>query len=151
MVNSSDGFLNMPESLFYAKAMRGASRLIEHWLSIGQASPDRLAMILADTARLAKLGDVKKTPDSGELKHWSHDKQPPLWAARTALFLLIQMPQRPLPQDNLEACAWAYCWLRNRQFASLDDARKALPAHLVDSLTAPLSEAWADRQRQRLI
>ncbi|QEA38865.1 hypothetical protein FGL86_07110 [Pistricoccus aurantiacus] len=141
----------MPESFFYAKAMRGASRLIEHWLSIGQASPDRLAMILADTARLANLGDVKKTPHGDELKHWSHDKQPPLWAARTALFLLIQMPRRPLPRDDLEACAWAYCWLRNQRFDSFDQARAALPAHLVDSLTQALKEAWADRRRQRLL
>ncbi|GGY08283.1 hypothetical protein GCM10007160_39640 [Litchfieldella qijiaojingensis] len=141
----------MPESPFYAKAMRGTSRLVGHWLMIGQADSDRLAMILADTARVAKLGEPEDTPDGATLQAWSGDSQPPLWAARAATFLLMQMPSRPAPRDELEACAWAYCWLRNRRFESYDEARAALPEHLLDSLDEALNEAWADSQSQRLI
>ncbi|MBZ9558235.1 MULTISPECIES: hypothetical protein [Modicisalibacter] len=141
----------MPEAPFYAKAMRGASRLVGHWLMIGQAAPDRLAMILADTARLAKLGEPEDTPDGATLTAWSGDAQPPLWAARTALFLLVQMPSRPTPRDELEGCAWAYCWLRNRAFDSYGEAWEALPAHLREPLQAPLAQAWADRESQRLV
>lgn len=141
----------MPEAPFYAKAMRGASRLVGHWLMIGQADPDRLAMILADTARLAKLGEPEDTPSGAILNAWSGDAQPPLWAARTALFLLVQMPSRPVPRDELEGSAWAYCWLRNRAFDSYDEARAALPAHLHEPLREALEQAWADRESQRLV
>jgi len=141
----------MPEATFYAKAMRGASRLVGHWLLIGEASPDRLAMILADTARLAKLGEPEDTPDGATLCAWSGDVQPPLWAARTALFLLVQMPSRPLPRDELEACAWAYCWLRNRDFESPGNALAALPGHLHEPLREPLERAFADQNSRRLI
>lgn len=141
----------MPESLFYAKAMRGASRLVGHWLLLGQATPDRLAVILADTARLAKLGEPEDTPNGAMLGEWSGDAQPPLWAARTALFLLVQMPARPIPRDDLEAAAWAYCWLRNRSFDDFTQAHQALPEHLHETLQAALEQAWADRQSQRLI
>lgn len=141
----------MPESLFYAKAMRGTSRLIGHWLMIGQAEPGRLAMILADTARVAKLGEPEDTPDAATLQAWGGDTQPPLWAARAAAFLLTQVPARPVPRDELEASAWAYCWLRNRRFESLEEARSTLPDHLRDPLDSALNEAWADAQCQRLI
>ncbi|EPC01820.1 hypothetical protein L861_21585 [Litchfieldella anticariensis FP35 = DSM 16096] len=141
----------MPESLFYAKAMRGTSRLVGHWLMIGQADPDRLAMILADTARVAKLGEPEDTPDGITLQDWSGDAQPPLWAARAATFLLMQIPACPVPRDELEACAWAYCWLRNRRFSSFDEAMTALPDHLLEPLGDALNEAWADTQSQRLI
>lgn len=141
----------MPESRFYAKAMRGTSRLIGHWLMIGRAEPDRLAMILADTARVAKLGEPEDTPDGATLQTWAGDAQPPLWAARSAAFLLTQVPARPIPRDNLEACAWAYCWLRNRRFERIEEAQSALPEHLRGPLEAALDEAWADAQSQRLI
>lgn len=141
----------MPESLFYAKAIRGTSRLVGHWLLIGQADPERLAMILADTARVAKLGEPDDTPDGATLQAWSGDRQPPLWAARAATFLLMQVPTRPVPRDELEACAWAYCWLRNRRFESFDEAEASLPAHLVEALGEALNEAWADARSQRLI
>lgn len=141
----------MPESSFYAKAMRGTSRLVGHWLLLGQADPDRLAMILADTARVAKLGEPEETPSGKILGEWSGDAMPPLWAARSATFLLMQMPARPLPRDEFEACAWAYCWLRNRRFATRDEATAALPAHLHEPLATPLDHAWHDHQDQRLI
>ncbi|WP_043529184.1 hypothetical protein [Litchfieldella xinjiangensis] len=141
----------MPETHFYAKAMRGTSRLIGHWLMIGQAAPERLAMILADTARVAKLGEPEDTPDAATLQAWSGDAQPPLWAARSATFLLTQVTARPTPRDDLEACAWAYCWLRNRSFHTLDEAHAALPAHLREPLAPALDEAWADAQSRRLI
>ncbi|WP_110669061.1 hypothetical protein [Salinicola halophilus] len=136
---------------FYARAVAGGSRLIGHWLHLGQASPDRLAMILADTARIAKLGDPEQTPDGDTLKAWSDDVAPPRWAARTALFLLVQLPARPLPVDDDEACAWAYCWLQNRPFESLDDARAALPEHLREPLAPALTAAWEDHTSRRLI
>ncbi|PAU75875.1 hypothetical protein [Halomonas salipaludis] len=141
----------MPESPFYAKAMRGASKLVGHWLLLGQADPDRLAMILADTARVAKLGEPEETPDGATLGAWSGDATPPLWAARAATFLLLQMPAKPLPRDEFEACAWAYCWLRLRHFESLADAQAALPAHLAEPLAEALPAAWHDHQRLRLI
>lgn len=141
----------MPETLFYAKAMRGTSRLVEHWLLIGQSSTERLAMILADTARVAKLGEPKDTPSGDTVEAWSGDVQPPLWAARAASFLLMQMPTKPAPRDETEACAWAYCWLRNRDFERFEDAQAALPEHLHEALAQALPDAWADRTSQRLI
>ncbi|WP_458524924.1 hypothetical protein [Onishia taeanensis] len=141
----------MPETPFYAKAMRGASRLVGHWLLLGQATPQRLAMILADTARVAKLGEPEETPSGATVEAWSGDAQPPLWAARAASFLLMQMPSKPAPRDELEACAWAYCWLRNRDFAGFEEAEAALPAHLRDALSEALPAAWADHTSQRLI
>ena len=141
----------MPESAFYAKAMEGTSRLVDHWLLLGQATPDRLAMILADTARLARLGEPEETPDGTTLEAWSRGGPPPLWAARTALFLLVQMPSRPVPRDEAEACAWAYCWLRNRRFDEFAEARDSLPDHLRETLSSILEQAWTDKQTQRLI
>ncbi|GAB2803493.1 hypothetical protein GCM10027040_34730 [Halomonas shantousis] len=141
----------MPESPFYAKAMRGCSRLVGHWLLIGQARPDQLAAILADTARIAKLGEPDRTPDGATLTAWSGDTHPPLWAARSALFLLVQLPSCPVPQGEEEACAWAYCWLRNRDFDSLDAAQNALPEHLRQPLDAALVAAWQDQGARRLI
>ncbi|MGC3875098.1 hypothetical protein ACPF7Z_17745 [Halomonas sp. GXIMD04776] len=141
----------MPESAFYAKAMQGASRLVGHWLLLGQATPDRLAMILADTARLAKLGEPEVTPSGDMLSKWSDEERPPLWAARTSLFLLVQMPSRPIPRDEPEACAWAYCWLRNRHFDDFNQAHEALPDHLHETLKPALEWAWADKLTQRLI
>lgn len=141
----------MPESPFYAKAMRGAPRLVGHWLLLGQANPDQLAMILADTASLAGLGEPEAVPSGATLHAWSRDTPPPVWAARTSLFLLVQMPSRPTPRDADEACAWAYCWLRNRPFEDVDQAREALPNHLQQILAHPLEQAWADQQSQRLL
>ncbi|MGB8711821.1 MAG: hypothetical protein WCD50_01670 [Onishia taeanensis] len=141
----------MPETPFYAKAMRGASRLVGHWLLLGQATPERLAMILADTARVAKLGEPEETPNGATLEAWGSGTQPPLWAARAASFLLMQMPAKPAPRDETEACAWAYCWLRNRDFDSFEDAEAALPDHLNEALVEALPAAWADRISQRLI
>lgn len=141
----------MPESPFYSKAMRGASQLVGHWLLLGQADPDRLAQILADTARLANLGEPESTPNGATLHAWSGDAQPPQWAMRSALFLLVQIPSRPVPRDEAEACAWAYCWLRNRSFDDFEQAIDALPEHLQGPLTSALEQAWADQQSQRLI
>ncbi|GHC24886.1 hypothetical protein [Aidingimonas halophila] len=141
----------MPNSPFYAKAMRGKTRLVGHWLQLGDASPDRLAMILADTARLAKLGEPDETPDGATLEAWSRDSMPPLWAARAVVFLLVQMPTRPVPHDDCEACAWAYCWLRNRHFERLDEAWQALPEHLQSRLWPALEMAWNDQKELRLI
>lgn len=136
---------------FYARVVSGSSALVGHWLLLGQADPDRLAMILADTARIAKLGEPETTPDGAILSAWSGDTAPPRWAARTALFLLIQMPARPAPRSEDEACAWAYCWLRNRTFDSLPAARAALPEHLREPLHHPLEDAWHDYRGLRLV
>ncbi|WP_148253212.1 hypothetical protein [Aidingimonas lacisalsi] len=141
----------MAESPFYSKAIHGTTRLVGHWLLLGDASPDRLAMILADTARLAKLGEPDYTPNGATLQTWSRDSTPPLWAARSATFLLMQMPGKPMPQDEFEACAWAYCWLRNRHFETLDEAKAALPTHLQTPLAEPLDAAWHDKEGLRLI
>ncbi|WP_251976943.1 hypothetical protein [Salinicola avicenniae] len=139
------------ERPFYARVVSGSPNLVGHWLLLGQADPDRLAMILADTARIAKLGEPDATPDGATLTAWSAGGTPPLWAARTALFLLVQMPARPVPRNTDEACAWAYCWLRNRDFSDLESALRALPDHLQERLEAPLAAAWQDFRGQRLI
>ncbi|SEG43218.1 hypothetical protein SAMN04487953_13239 [Billgrantia desiderata] len=144
----------MPQSGFYAKARRGMSATIAQWRQLGQGDPDRLALILAETARVARLGEPDTTPDGNTLAAWSRSEAGddiPLWAARTATFLLVQMPARPIPKSDDEACAWAYCWLRNRDFASVDEARAALPEHLQEKLTHAVGAAWADRQGLRLV
>ena len=144
----------MPQDGFYAKVRRGLPALIGQWLALGQGDAERLALILAETARVAKLGQPEATPDGATLKAWSAPgagDEIPLWAARTAAFLLIQMPARPLPASDDEACAWAYCWLRNRSFDDHESAEAALPAHLRGPLAAPLRAAWIDRQGLRLI
>ncbi len=144
----------MPQGGFYAKVRRGLPGLIARWQEIGRDSPDRLALILAETARVAKLGQPEATPDAATLTAWADPEAPdevPLWAGRTALFLLVQMPARPLPVDDDEACAGAYCWLRNRDPDSYEAARDALPEHLREPLDAALKAAWTDRQGLRLV
>lgn len=144
----------MPQDDFYAKVRRGIPALLGQWLALGEGDPDRLALILAETARVAKLGQPASTPDGATLTAWATPEageEVPLWAARTATFLLTQMPARPQPSSDNEACAWAYCWLRNRSFADHESAEAALPAHLRGPLAAPLKAAWMDRQGLRLI
>ncbi|MGM0784739.1 MAG: hypothetical protein ACQEUM_11540 [Pseudomonadota bacterium] len=144
----------MPQSGFYAKARQGMPALIDQWRRLGRGDADRLALILAETARVARLGEPEATPDGATLAAWSQpDAQDgiPLWAARTATFLLMQMPARPTPKNETEACAWAYCWLLNRDFDSVEAAREALPGHLRKYLSHAVGAAWADRQGLRLI
>lgn len=139
---------------FYALVRSGMPALLRQWLSLGQADHDRLALILAETARVAKLGAPDETPDGNTFEAWcqaSNGENIPLWAPRTAVFLLNQMPARPTPDSEAEACAWAYCWLRNRTFENADDALKALPAHLQAPLETPLQAAWQDQQGLRLV
>lgn len=144
----------MPQDGFYAKVRRGLPALIGQWRRLGQGDEARLALILAETARVAKLGQPEATPDAATLAAWSEPEAGDaisLWAARTATFLLVQMPARPLPQGDDEACAWAYCWLRNRDFPDHASAEAALPEHLRTPLAEPLKAAWMDRQGLRLI
>ena len=144
----------MPHHGFFAKVCRGMPALIGQWLALGRGDPDRLALILAETARVAGLGDPGETPDGATLERWAaadNDEIPPHWAVRTALFLLVQMPARPTPGDETEACAWAYCWLRNRAFDSRDAAVDALPEHLRQPLAAAVTAAWVDRQGLSLV
>ena len=143
----------MPQDDFYTKMRAGLSALLRQWRSLGKADADQLALILAETARVAKLGTPEATPSGATLEQWSQDQQGemPLWAPRPAVFLLNQMPARPTPQSDEEACAWAYCWLRNRSFDSLEAARAALPGHLVEPLTEALDAAWRDQQGLRLV
>ncbi|CEP37819.1 MULTISPECIES: hypothetical protein [Halomonadaceae] len=143
----------MPQDDFYTKMRAGLSALLRQWRSLGQADTDQLALILAETARVAKLGTPDATPSGAILEQWSHDElgEMPLWAPRTAVFLLNQMPARPTPYSDAEACAWAYCWLRNRSFDSLQDAHDALPGHLKVPLEEALEAAWRDQQGLRLV
>lgn len=144
----------MPQDDFYAKMRRGMPQLIAQWLELGQDTPERLALLLAETARVTRIGLPETTPDATTLRAWSeaaNGEEVPLWAARTATFLLAQMPARPLPHDTDEACAWAYCWLRNHDFASLEAAESALPMHLHDPLADALPAAWQDRCGLRLV
>ncbi|MEQ5800754.1 hypothetical protein [Halomonas sp. H10-9-1] len=144
----------MPQDDFYAKVRRGMPRLLAQWRDLGQDTPQHLALLLAETARVVRIGQPDATPDAATLTAWSealNGDEIPLWAARTATFLLVQMPARPCPRDADEACAWAYCWLRNRDFDSLETARSALPPHLCESLADALPAAWRDRQGLRLI
>ena len=144
----------MPQDDFYAKVRRGMPRLVAQWRELGQDAPQRLALLLAETARVVRIGQPEATPDATTLTAWSEAKsgdEIPLWDARTATVLLVQMPARPQPRDGDEACAWAYCWLRNRDFDSLEAATSALPAHLREPLADALPAAWRDRQGLRLI
>lgn len=143
----------MPQDDFYTKVRAGFSALLRQWQALGQADADQLALILAETARVAKLGTPDTTPDGKTLKHWSQPLEDdiPLWAPRTAVFLLNQMPAKPIPQSDAEACAWAYCWLRNRAFDSLQAASDGLPAHLKAPLADALAAAWSDQQGLRLV
>ncbi|MCB8890554.1 hypothetical protein [Vreelandella malpeensis] len=143
----------MPQNDFYTKVRAGLAALLQQWRSQGQADADQLALILAETARVAKLGTPETTPSGEELARWSEDSAGtmPLWAPRTAVFLLNQMPARPAPQSEAEACAWAYCWLKNRAFDSREQARDALPEHLKAPLEKALDAAWRDQQGLRLV
>ncbi|WP_346796525.1 hypothetical protein R5M92_13710 [Halomonas sp. Bachu 37] len=144
----------MPQRDFYAKVREGLSALLQQWLELGQADSDRLALILAETARVAKLAEPEHTPSGEELLAWSqagHADEIPLWAPRTAVFLLNQMPAGPVPTSDAEACAWAYCWLRNRSFGSLEEAFSALPERLHEPLAQALPAAWQDSQGLRLV
>lgn len=144
----------MPQSGFFAKVRRGLPAVIDQWRRIGQGDPDRLALLLAETARVAKLGEPDATPNGEILAAWSEQgasDEVPLWAVRTATFLLVQMPARPLPASDDEACAWAYCWLRNRHFDDVIAAENALPEHLRKPLKEALKAAWTDRQGLRLV
>lgn len=142
----------MPQDGFYAKVCRGMPALIRQWLILGRGDADRLALILAETARVAGLGDPGETPSGEQLQHWAEGGElPPHWAVRTALFLLVQMPARPTPESDNEACTWAYCWLRNRDFTNRDAALSALPDHLRSQLSHAVTAAWADRQGLRLV
>lgn len=143
----------MPQDSFYAKVRRGLPALVGQWLTLGQGDEDRLALLLAETARVTRVGRPETTPSGATLVDWSRPdgEEPPLWAARTATFLLSQMPARPTPADDDEACAWAYCWLRNRDFEDLEAAEQALPEHLREPLDAALRAAWTDLKGLRLV
>ncbi|MYL25048.1 hypothetical protein GLV89_14825 [Halomonas alkaliantarctica] len=144
----------MPQHDFYTQVRHGLPALLRQWLALGQADEDRLALLLAETARVAKLGTPEATPSGATLNAWSAAEtaeEIPLWAPRTAVFLLNQMPARPVPQSDAEASAWAYCWLRNRSFDSIDAAQKALPEHLQAPLHIALDAAWQDQQGLRLV
>ncbi|NVF15832.1 hypothetical protein [Vreelandella maris] len=143
----------MPQDDFYTKMRAGLPALLRQWRALGQADADRLALILAETARVAKLGEPETTPSGATLDAWStaSAEEIPLWAPKTAVFLLNQMPARPTPDSDAEACAWAYCWLRNRSFDSLQAAQDALPAHLKAPLQEALEAAWRDQQGLRLV
>ncbi|WP_027349488.1 hypothetical protein [Halotalea alkalilenta] len=140
----------MPESRFYAKAVAGWPALLARLIALSEAPADRLAIILGDTARLASLGTPEENPSAAELLAWSHVR-PPLWAAKTALFLLVQMPRRPAPESEEERAAWAYLWLRLRPRESLVDAIAALPEYLRTMLADDLDQAWRDQISQRLV
>lgn len=145
----------MTDSDFYTSAMAGLPSLIARWLEIGEASPERLGIILADTARVAKLGEPAEDPDGDTLQRWAMparpDDRPPTWATRAALFLLSQMPAHPLPHTEQERDGWAWAWIRLRAWENPDQARAALPAWLEPCLGERLTRAWQDRHSQRLL
>lgn len=144
----------MPQGAFYAKVRRGLPATLARWLALGRGDADQLALILAETARVAGLGRPESTPDGTMLMRWSQaDDEIPLWAARTAVFLLVQMPAQPQPLGDDEASSWSYCWLRNRHHQSLEAALQALPEHLreLPVLRAAMHEAWQDHQGLRLV
>lgn len=140
----------MTQSHFYAKVQAGLPGLVHRLIEHADAPPERLSMILGDTARLTGLGDPADNPEASTLIHWSQQR-PPLWVARTALFLLIQMPARPTPDGDDEQAAWAYVWLRMREHESCEAAINALPPYLRFILKKPLETAWADLKGQRLL
>ena len=141
----------MSEDTFYPQAQRGLPGLLRAWLTHGRGDSERLAVLLADTARIASLGQPASNPDGETLEQWAAEGGAPLWAPKAALFLLMQMPARPVPQGPDDACAWAYCWLRMREHDSPTAALMALPEHLRQPLAWPIEAAWQDLTHQRLI
>ena len=61
----------MPQDDFYAKVRRGMPRLVAQWRDLGRDSPERLALLLAETARVARIGLPEATPDAATLAAWS--------------------------------------------------------------------------------
>jgi hypothetical protein len=57
----------MPQDDFYTKMRAGLPALLRQWRALGQADADRLALILAETARVAKLGEPEATPSGTTL------------------------------------------------------------------------------------
>lgn len=141
----------MSEDTFYQQAQRGLPSLLLAWLTHGRGDSERLAVLLADTARVASLGQPSTNPKGAMLESWANEGGAPLWAPKAALFLLMQMPAHPLPNDSDAACAWAYCWIRMREHASPDAALIALPEHLRQPLAWPIEAAWQDLTHQRLV
>lgn len=140
----------MTQLSFYAKAMAGLPLLVARLVNNADAPVERLAIILGDTARIADLGAPAENPEPSHVALWQQQK-PPLWIAKTALFLLVQMPSRPLPDSDEERAAWAYTWLRIRSYASLEAALTALPEAARFPLRPYLEDAWSDIQGQRLL
>ena len=147
----------MPEAptfaKFYPLARQGFAPLIQRWRTHVTATDERSLMMLADTARIADLGQPPvELPVPETLVQWASGKRddPPLWLLKALLFLIVQMPSRPVPDSAAEQAAWAYLWLRLRPWSSVDDACRALPEHLQGVLSDALPIGWQDMQAQRL-
>lgn len=135
---------------FYSEAVSGWPLVVRRMVGLADASPQQLVMILGDTARLANLGAPEANPTAEALQQYTRIT-PPLWLAKTALFLMLQMPQKPQPESPEEHAAWAYLWLRIKTFDSEAAAVMALPLHLKKALAPWVSLAWEDVKQQRLL
>ena len=147
----------MPEAptfaKFYPLARQGFSPLLQRWRAHADATDERSMLLLADTARIADLGQPPDAlPDTALLAQWANAERRdvPLWLLKAVLFLIVQMPARPVPSSPAEQAAWSYLWLRLRPWNSCDEAQQALPAHLHGALDETLMLGWQDMQAQRL-
>lgn len=147
----------MPEAptfaKFYPLARQGFAPLIQRWRTYASATDERSLMLLADTARIAELGQPPVTlPDAALFAQWSSGERndPPLWLLKALVFLIVQMPAHPMPESATEQAAWGYLWLRLRPWSSYEEAQRALPLHLHATLNEALPIGWQDMQAQRL-
>lgn len=147
----------MPEAptfaKFYPLARQGFAPLIQRWRTNVSATDERSLMMLADTARIAELGQPPVAlPDTILLAQWGSGERDdaPLWLLKALIFLIVQMPSRPEPESIAEQAAWGYLWLRLRRWTSLEEALHALPEHLQTALNDILPIGWEDMQAQRL-
>ena len=147
----------MPEAPTFAKlyplARQGFPLLIQRWRANASTTDERTLMLLADTARIAALGQPPdELPSAKKLIEWATGERndPPLWLLKALLFLIVQMPARPLPVSVAEQAAWSYLWIRLRPWRSYEEACQSLPDYLQSPLADALPLSWQDMQAQRL-
>ena len=102
-----------------------SAELLDLWMREAQGEHQALAHILLDTARIRGWTQAQIIEET-----WLTDyKQAPLWAAKSALFLLLQMPQICLqPQDDSQI--WGYAYLMQQiytDFAAVPAKAQAWP------------------------
>ncbi|SEI47832.1 hypothetical protein SAMN05421831_102254 [Allopseudospirillum japonicum] len=102
-----------------------SAELLDVWMKKAQGDKQQLARILLDTARIRGWTQAQDIDTV-----WLDDhKQAPLWAAKSALFLLLQMPKVCLQPEN-DSQVWGYAYLIKQiytDFAEVPEKAQAWP------------------------